>query len=61
MKDLEKQVVRVIKNRLNKIRVTFSMDPSVKQALADWCRDKEIKESAALEELIRQVVPKKYF
>ncbi len=62
MKDLENQVLKRLKNpREKKTRYTFTLSPSTKEALARWCGENRVKESTALEEIIKTVVPEKYF
>lgn len=44
-----------------KIRVTFFVTEDAKTALADWCHEKAITESAAVEAMIRATVPSRFF
>lgn len=60
MKTLEDQVLGGLE-RISKKRVTFFISEDAKQALARWCKDKQVKESPAVEQMIRAVVPSKYF
>jgi hypothetical protein len=45
-----------------KKRVNFFITVQAKEALASWCSDNgEISESSAIEQMIRAVVPTRYF
>lgn len=63
MKELESKVLAELKRSKEpkKKRVTFFLNIEVKDALARWCEDKEVPESRAIEEMIKAVVPGKYF
>lgn len=63
MKDLEKRVLERLEQdkEPRKRRYTFFLDKSVKEAFAVWCKEKGQKESPALEAIIREVIPEKYF
>jgi hypothetical protein len=62
MKKLENQVLTALKReKENKERYTFTLSPSTKDALRNWCTDNGVKESTAIEQMIRTVVPDKYF
>lgn len=63
MKDLEKRVVDRLdaQKEPKKKRYTFFLDKEVKEAFAKWCIDKRKKESPALEALIREMVPARFF
>ena len=61
MKSLEKRVLeRLSKNDAKKKRCNFTLSPHVKEALADWCKGKKRKESAVIEALILEMIPKKF-
>lgn len=57
----EKVLVGLKKPRDLKERCSFTIAGSVKKALSDWCLEKGVKESNAVEEMIRQVIPNSYF
>ena len=61
MKKLESQVLKAIRGKEKKGRYTFTLSPWVKEGLAQWCRDNDVKESAAIEEMILKVIPDTYF
>lgn len=61
-KGLEKKVIeRMDKMNERKKRYNFTISPHVKVALADWCKEHGRKESAAIEALLLEMIPKKYF
>lgn len=61
-KDLEARVLdRLNNNKDKKKRYNFTLSPNVKLALADWCKENNKKESAAIEALIMEMIPKKFF
>jgi hypothetical protein len=58
----EDQILAAVrKAEPKKKRVTFFIAESTKSALAAWCRDNEITESSAIEEMIKATVPSRYF
>jgi hypothetical protein len=63
MKNLENQVLTALRNpkTLKKKRVTFFITEDVKASLAWWCKDNDVSESGAIEEMIRATVPARYF
>ncbi|MGK5087861.1 hypothetical protein WDW86_09905 [Bdellovibrionota bacterium FG-2] len=62
VKTLEEKVLNQLrKPGPKKKRVTFFISEDAKAALAKWCTDKKVKESPALEEMIRAVIPMRYF
>jgi len=58
---LERRIIKRLGRDENKIKCNFTLSPFVKRALAAWCKEKKYKESAALEALILEMVPKKFF
>ena len=61
-RNTEQEVLAALKKpRATKKRYTFIMETSAKDAFALWCKANEVKESPALEQLIRAMVPPKYF
>ena len=62
MKTIEKQVLAELKrSKPQKKRVTFFISEDAKEALASWCQEQKVKESPAIEEMIRAMVPERYF
>lgn len=60
-KDLEKRVIeRLNKMSERKKRYNFTISPYVKEAFAEWCKQQGRKESATLEALIIEMIPKKF-
>jgi hypothetical protein len=58
----EIQILSAIRKRnLKKKRVTFFISEMSKDALANWCQVKDVTESETIEEMIRAVVPSRYF
>ena len=54
----EKQVLDALrKSSTKKKRVTFFIAESIKEALAAWCRQHEVTESGAIEEMIKATIP----
>ena len=61
-KTLEEQIVELLRSpREQKARYTFTLSPSVKRGLKKWCKEKDVAESPAIEAMIRQVIPERYF
>ena len=61
MKDKAKSIIEAAKKRENKAKYTFTLTPSVKEALAKWCEAESVKESAVIEALLKSTIPEKYF
>jgi hypothetical protein len=56
------QVLAAIrKSEPQKKRVTFFVSIESKAALAAWCKQNGVSESAAIDELIRATVPPRFF
>ena len=62
MKSLDKRVVDKVnsRNKPTKKRVTFFLDIKVKEALAAWCAENDISESAAVEGMLEEMIPKHF-
>lgn len=60
MKDKAKKVIEEAKRKENKGRYTFTLTPSVKEALARWCEAEGAKESAVIEALLKATIPARY-
>lgn len=61
-KELEKKVIeRLATMSERKKRYNFTISPHVKMAFTDWCKEQGCKESAAIEAIIIEMIPKKYF
>lgn len=60
-KTIEKRVLDRLEKSENKKRYNFTLSPKVKRAFKAWCQEKKHKESAALESLIQEMVPKRFF
>jgi len=61
-KDRENQILTAIKKAEPlKKRVNFFISVSAKEALAAWCEQHEVSESSAIEQMIRETVPDRYF
>ena len=56
-----KTVIERVKSRESKKHYTFSLTPTVKDALHRYCKANGVKESPVLEEIIRDTVPSEYF
>jgi hypothetical protein len=63
MKDVkEAQILDAIrKGEPTKKRVTFFITERSKSALSEWCRQHEVSESSAIEEMIKATVPARFF
>lgn len=62
MRTLEEKVIHKLRQpKVQKRRYTFILNVSTKEALARWCKDQGLKESPALDVMIRELVPEKYF
>ena len=61
MKTLEEKVLTQLRQGPKKKRVTFFISKDAKAALKKWCLEKEVKESPAVEEMIRATIPKRFF
>ncbi len=44
-----------------KKRVNFFITEAAKEALAAWCEKNDVSESSAIEHMIRETVPTRYF
>jgi hypothetical protein len=61
-KSLEKDVLGELKkHRIQKKRYTFILREDAKIALASWCKENAVKESPALEQMIRSIIPSRFF
>ena len=60
MKDKAKIVMAIAKKKDNKERYTFTLSPSIKEALARWCEAEGAKESAVIEALLKQTIPGRF-
>ncbi|MBT3234828.1 MAG: hypothetical protein HN353_02650 [Bdellovibrionales bacterium] len=61
MSNLEEKVLSRLNRRPEKKeRYNFTLQPSVKRALASWCKEKGHKESAALEAMLLEMLPNKF-
>ena len=59
---LDKRVLHELsKPKDLKERCSFTVASSVKSAFSDWCAENNVKESNAIEEMIKQLVPSKFF
>jgi hypothetical protein len=59
--DKAKRIIKASKEKENKERYTFTLSPSVKEALAQWCKAEGAKESAVIEALLKETIPSRYF
>jgi hypothetical protein len=58
----EIQILSAVRKRdPKKKRVTFFISKMSKYGLATWCQEKGVTESGTIEEMIRAVVPSRYF
>lgn len=58
----EAEILLAVRNAdRKKKRVTFFISDMAKAALAAWCKQHDITESGAIEQMIRSTVPEKYF
>lgn len=58
----ESQVLTAIrKSEPKKKRVTFFITLNAKAGLASWCEKNGVTESAAIDEMIRATIPRKFF
>lgn len=63
---MELSLENLIKERIHreqekKGRYNFTISPSVKTALAAWCKENTTKESHVIETLLLEMIPKKFF
>ena len=58
----EGEILAAVRNaEPKKKRVNFFITTQAKGALAAWCREHDISESSAIEQMIRAAVPPKFF
>ncbi len=63
MKSLADRVVSRLKKKKDKTkeRYTFFISKDIKRAFGRWCAANEIKESPALETMLREMIPEQYY
>lgn len=61
MQKLVSILAAVRRSEPKKKRVTFFISETTKAALAKWCQQNAITESSAIEEMIKDTVPSRFF
>jgi hypothetical protein len=55
------KILAAAKRREEKIRATFFITKTAKDALKAWCKQNKVPESAAIDAMIKAVVPSRHF
>jgi hypothetical protein len=62
MTTIERKIIEELKKPQDKKeRYNFTLSKSTKDGLAAWCKENGLKESTALDMLIKKVLPEKFF